>query len=210
MKKYIDYEKMPRKYLYNLFREMDLPYVGITANIDVTEVYNRCKQCQYSFFKTIMYLITKTCNSIKEFRYRFYEDKIVEYDIVHPSYTLMVKEDAFNYCTVLYTEDFQKFCDNAAAKEEKLQGNTDIYHEKDLENLIYLTCVPWVSFTDVFNPINIASEDASPRIAWGKYREEGDKLIMPVSVLANHAFIDGYHLGIFFKNLQTYCTNFAN
>ena len=56
-----------------------------------------------------MYLVSKVCNTIKEFKYRFENNQIVEYDIVHPSYILKVQEDAFNFCTVPFTLDFNTF-----------------------------------------------------------------------------------------------------
>lgn len=92
--KVVDIEKKSRRNIFKLFKEMDYPYVGITANVDVTKLVIYCKQEKYSFFKVFMYLVSKVCNTIKEFKYRFENNQIVEYDIVHPSYILKVQESS--------------------------------------------------------------------------------------------------------------------
>ena len=33
--------------------------------------------------------------------------------------------------------------------------------------------------------------DSNPRITWGKYAQEGERVTMPVSLLANHALVVG-------------------
>ena len=78
-----------------------------------------------------MYLVSKVCNTIKEFKYRFENNQIVEYDIVHPSYILKVQEDAFNFCTVPFTLDFNTFYECAISESNKLMGNINLDHEEE-------------------------------------------------------------------------------
>ncbi len=42
----------------------------------------------------------------------------------------------------------------------------------------------------------------SPIINWGKYRGEGGRLLMPVSVRMNHAVADGYLIANVFRLLE--------
>ncbi len=206
--KIIDIEKKPRRYLYNLYKEMDYPYVGFTANIDVTNVYQYCKKNELSFFYTMMFLVAKICNEIEEFRYRIHADQVVDYEIIHPSYTILIEEDAFNFCTVPYTECFEKFYSTAIQKAKMLKGNLDIYHEDDRDDLIYITCIPWISFTHVLHPVNIKSSETIPRIAFGKYFDVQERKIMPVNVQANHSLIDGFHIGKFYRLLNEAIDNY--
>jgi chloramphenicol O-acetyltransferase type A len=46
--------------------------------------------------------------------------------------------------------------------------------------------------------------DSVPRISWGKYFEQGRQVMMPLSVQAHHAFVDGRHMGAFFTGLQNH------
>lgn len=41
-----------------------------------------------------------------------------------------------------------------------------------------------------------------PRIVFGKYIREGDKVKMPLSIQRNHALVDGWHLGLFYRNFE--------
>ncbi|MCM1236902.1 MAG: chloramphenicol acetyltransferase [Ruminococcus flavefaciens] len=205
----IDIENYSRKNIYKLFRNMDYPYIGFTVNVDVTDLILYCKENKLSLFKVVMFLVSKTCNSIKEFKYRFLDEKVVEYDIVHPSYTLMVKDDAFNFCTVLFTEDFKEFNQRAIDESNKLIGNLNLDHEDDRSDLIFISCIPWISFTHVLHPIGLCPTDSIPRVAWGKYFEQGNRIFMPVNVQAHHALMDGFHIGIFYQKLDNEIEQFV-
>jgi chloramphenicol O-acetyltransferase type A len=46
-----------------------------------------------------------------------------------------------------------------------------------------------------------------PRIAWGKFVTEGDRVIMPLNVQVHHGLIDGLHAGRFYETVQTYLSD---
>jgi chloramphenicol O-acetyltransferase type A len=52
------------------------------------------------------------------------------------------------------------------------------------------------------HPLKLSPPDSVPRFAWGKYRQEGDKIIMPLSVQGHHAVMDGLHAGKFYEEFQ--------
>ena len=202
--KYIEMENSPRKNIYNLFRQMDYPHFNLCANVDVTELYNYASKYSLSFFKTMMFFVSKTANEIKEFRYRIQGENVVEYDTVHPSYILLTKEDAFNFCTVEFKDDFIEFYSEAVRTAKELQGNIDLEHEPERDDLIFITCTPWISFTSIMHPAHMHPVDSLPRIAWGKYFDEGPRKKMPLAVQAHHSLIDGLHVGKYYTLLQEY------
>ena len=51
--------------------------------------------------------------------------------------------------------------------------------------------------------------DSNPRITWGKYQEEGRRAPLPVTLLANHALVDGLHISQFFDGLNRELAAFA-
>ena len=53
-------------------------------------------------------------------------------------------------------------------------------------------------------------DDAIPRINWGKYVECDGRWKLNISFTANHRFIDGYHIGLFFKRLQLLIDDLGN
>ena len=72
------------------------------------------------------------------------------------------------------------------------------------DDLLYMTSIPWVSFTSVMHPLDLHPVDSVPRFAWGKYFKESDLLKMPLSVQAHHALMDGIHAGRFYTIVQDY------
>jgi chloramphenicol O-acetyltransferase type A len=58
-----------------------------------------------------------------------------------------------------------------------------------------------VSFTGMVHPL-FGSGDSIPRLAWGKFYEEGGRLQMPLNVQVHHALLDGVHVSRFFLSVQ--------
>lgn len=202
MKKYIDIESWPRKEQYKLFKKMDYPHFSICANVDITKMYSFVKSNDISFFRAILFLTSKIANSITEFKYRMEGDKVAQYESVHPSFTFLTQSEVFSFCNVDYTNDFQLFLERVEEKIKLLNGKINIEDEPNRDDRVFITSMPWVSFTSVTHPINISSVDSIPRIAWGKYFEENGRLKLPVSVQVNHSLMDGIHVGKYYSLLQ--------
>lgn len=202
MKKYIDIESWPRKAHYKLFKEMDYPHFSICANVDITEMYSYIKEKDISFFKAMLFFTSKIANNITEFKYRMEDDKVAQYDFVHPSFTFLTQPEVFSFCSVDYTEDFQCFLKRVQEEIKLLNGKVNLEDETNRNDRIFITSMPWVSFTSVTHPINLSPSDSIPRIAWGKYFEENGRLKLPFSVQVNHAMMDGLHVGKYFSLLQ--------
>lgn len=207
MKKNIDIESWPRKAQYKLFKQMDYPHFNICANVDITEMYSYIKTKEISFFRAMIFLTSKTANKITEFKYRMEDDKVVQYDSIHPSFTFLTQPEVFSFCHADYTDDFQCFLERVEEQIEQLNGKVDVKDEPNRNDRVFITSMPWVSFTSVTHPINLSPSDSIPRIAWGKYFEENGKLKLPVSVQVNHALMDGLHVGKYFSLLQDILDN---
>jgi chloramphenicol O-acetyltransferase type A len=199
---YLNTEDYPRSKHYQLFRQMDYPHFNICANIDITGLQPFLHEHQQSFFKTMVCLSTKAANDIKEFRYRIRTDKVVIHDRVDPSFTVLTTADVFSFCTVPYQTIMAKFYHEIAERMTAIQGQVCVEDEPGRDDLLYITSIPWISFTSVSHPINLNSVDSIPRISWGKFFEEGGKIKLPLSVQVHHALMDGLHVGRYFQDLQ--------
>jgi len=65
-----------------------------------------------------------------------------------------------------------------------------------------VTSFPWAKYTMATNAYNLDKKDSIPRIAWGKYELENDKIMMPFSIEVHHALVDGLHVGRLIQNIQ--------
>ncbi len=202
--RYIDMQTWSRRKHSELFSAFDHPHSGLCANADLTTFYPVVKQRGYSITVAIVYVLARAANAIPEFRYRIRAGAVVEHEIVHPSTTILVAEDLFSFCTLDYIEDFSEFAARAAEKIAYVQENPTLEDEPGRDDLLFMTAIPWVSFTSVMHAMNLDPADSVPRFAWGKFFEEGNTLKMPLSVHKHHALVDGIHVGRFYAQVQDY------
>ena len=202
--RYLDMETWPRREHFKLFNAYEHPHFGITANVDLTAFYPVVKQRCISFTVAMVYVISRASNAIAEFRYRIRAGQVVEHEIVHPSFTILVDEDVFSFCTIDYVEDFPEFAAIAAKGIEDVKEHLTLEDEPGRDDLLFMTAIPWVSFTSYRAPMPLHPGDSIPRYAWGKFFQDGDSLKMPLFVEVHHALIDGAHVGKFYTAVQDY------
>lgn len=205
--KYIDTENWKRKDHYNYFKQLDYPHFNICGNLDITNFYKYIKENELPFFISFLYAAVKTANNIEEFKLRIREDMVIEHDTVSPSFTVMTEDEVFSFCTSDFKAEFKDFKTGTLKEIEKVKNNVNIDDEPGRDDLLYITSIPWVSFTNITHPINMNPVDSIPRISWGKYFTENNKIKIPLSVQVHHALVDGVHVGQYFNLLQEISSN---
>ena len=97
-----------------------------------------------------------------------------------------------------------EFNEEARKRSTAQQFFLDTSQETD--RVIYFSCLPWVDLTALTNERDFSSPDSKndsiPRIAWGKYIQNGDRLELGISIEVNHRLIDGFHIGQFVQRLE--------
>jgi chloramphenicol O-acetyltransferase type A len=200
----IDMQTWPRREHFKLFSAFNHPHAGFCANVDVTAFYPAVKQRGISFTVATTYAIARAANAVPEFRYRIRGEEVVEHEIVHPSITFLTGEDLFSFATFEYIEDFSLFAARAAEQIAHVQDHRTLEDEPGRDDLLFMTPIPWLSFTGVMHPMQLHPGDSVPRIAWGKFFEEGKLVKMPLAVQGHHALMDGIHMGRFYAEVQDY------
>lgn len=199
----IDKGSWPRRKHFEFFSQLDHPHFALCANVDLTDFRARVKENGFSFTVALVYTLTRVANAIPEFRYRIRGNEVVEHDLVHPSFTVLADEDdLFSFCTIDYREDFPAFADSAAEQIAHQRANPLIANEVGRDDLLYMTALPWVVFTGLMHPIHLNPPDSIPRIAWGKFFQESERVKMPLGVQAHHAVMDGLHMGRYYEQVQ--------
>lgn len=201
MKK-IDIGNWKRKKHYEFFKNQDYPHFNICANVDITKLIKHLKNSNKSFFLAVIYLTARAANEIESFRYRMRGDEVIVHEKVNPAFTIMSEDEVFNFCGADFDLDFNKFHEVAKTNIKCSMNDLKIEDEEGVDDIIYMTSLPWVSFTSVTHPIHMTPVDCIPRIAWGKYFNDGDKIMMPLSVQVHHSLMDGLHVGRYFERLQ--------
>lgn len=205
--KYIDLENWKRKGHFDFFHRMDYPQYNICMDIEVTNLVAFTKQHGLSFYYSMIYAATSAINEIENFKYRIREDQVVLHDKIHPSFTDMnadQQDELFKFVTVDLEGDIFAFEKTTKATSQSQQDYFAVEKLTGRDDLIYITCIPWISFTHLSHTISLNKNDSVPRISWGKFYKQGDKTVLPFSVQVNHALVDGIHIGKYIDRLQEF------
>ncbi len=203
--KIIDIENWNRKEHFQFFSRMDYPQYNICMDIDISNFLNFIKKKKISFYYSMIYAASTILNKIENFKYRIRENEVILHDRIHPSFTDMNEnDDLFKFVTIDLLGDIATF--EKTAKKSSVSQKEFFELEKlaGRDDLIYITCIPWISFTHISHTISLNSNDSVPRISWGKYFKRDGKTWLPFSVQVNHALVDGFHIGKYIEELQNY------
>ena len=200
----IDMRNWPRREHFNTWIKFDQPHFGMSVNVDLTSFYPYVQKRDFSFTVGIVYMMAHVANEIPEFRRRIRGEDVIEHDLVHPSITLLTDDDLFSFCTFKYSQDISEFAPHATEMMAYIKDNPTLQDEPGRDDLLFMTAIPWVSFTSFDHPMHLSPPTSVPMFAWGRYFNQRERLKMPLSVHGHHAIMDGIHIGRYFQKLQDY------
>ncbi len=199
--KIIDMNCYARRSHYEYFMGLAYPYLGCTVNVDITGFLQSLKSEKRSFFLSFLYHAVNAANSIPEMRQRLYESGIIEFDSCCSSHTVARADGTYGYCKLCCDMPIEEFLPYAQIKQNEAKSNSGLDEHDDALSLYFISSTPWISYTYVTQPVPYPA-DSNPRITWGKYFEQNGRTLIPVSLLCNHALMDGMHLGKFYEELE--------
>ncbi|MCX6093754.1 MAG: chloramphenicol acetyltransferase [Candidatus Bipolaricaulota bacterium] len=200
--RWINLKHWPRREAFELFRGFGFPYFNLTADVDVGPLREAVRARGATFTVALVYVLARAANEVPEFRQRMRGEGVIEHAAVHPSITVLGDDGTFRFVTLRYEEAFGPFAADAKLCIERARRAESLWSEPDRDDLLFMTAIPWVSFTGMIHPVPLDPPDSVPRIAWGKFRDVGGRLAMPLNVQAHHALIDGVHLGRYFEEVE--------
>ena len=103
---------------YNYFRTLAYPYVGVTAQVDITPLRARVRAEGLPFFLSLLYVTSRAANSIPEMRQRLRLDGIAEYDLCPTSHTVSLGDGRYCYCMLRADRPFEAFLPAAMQAQE--------------------------------------------------------------------------------------------
>ncbi len=198
----VEIEGWNRRSAYRFFREFEDPFFNMTAQLDVTALDRLCREEGLSFSISALYFSQLTANSIDEFRIRLLDGRPVKYDLVEATQTILLENESFGFCYFPWKERLREFNSEGRRMVEEYRRLATFDVENDRIDLIYYSVIPWVSFTSFKHASRFDRTQTVPRIVFGKKFENSGMVCIPVSVEANHAVMDGLHVGRYFERLQ--------
>ncbi|MBA2525442.1 MAG: chloramphenicol acetyltransferase [Pyrinomonadaceae bacterium] len=203
MGRYLDVTTWARRDLFEFFGGYTNPYFNICTRLDVTRLLEILRaRPETSVSLTYHYFALRAANEIEPFRYRLKDGKVFVHDVVHGGTIVLLPNQSFNFAYFDYEEDFAKFIVEAERATKAAQRSDATFSPSPSEDRIHFSVLPWVSFTSFAHARNTGRADSVPKIAFGKFSRENDRILLPISVEVHHALMDGLHVGRFLTRLE--------
>ena len=191
---------------FEFFNRMNHPHHNVTVPVALGDLPAVFRQQGLRFTEGILYWICRTANEVPRFRWRIRGEDIWEHDAVHPSVTVKTAaSETFSFCTLEYDRSISAFVQNFRQERKRMQTEPKFADEEGRDDLLFLSSLPWFSFTGLQHAMPYHPTDSVPRITWGKtYSDHRDELRLPLNVQVHHAVVDGAHVGQFFQQLEKF------
>lgn len=202
----------PRKAHFDHFRHAPNPHVGVTVDVDVTELVQLCREKGWSFYLAFIRVADQAANAVPELRRRIRGDRVLEYERCGTSHIELLENGAYCYCTLRHdpTQSWEDYMRYAVAQREQARAGASIEEDEDVESLLFITSLPWLHYSAFVQPTG-GPEDCNPRISWGKYTpDDHGRLMMPVTILCHHSLVDGLQLAAFYRELEAQLKGISN
>ena len=201
----IDMTKNPRSGQFAYFRQMLFPFAGVTAEVDITDFAAR-RQGR-PFFLSFLYAVVRAANAVPQLRRRIRGDTAVEYSQCDSSHTVALPDGSYCYCRLNCRQSFARFLPYAQAEVERTKAAPCIDDGEDGDSLLFVSSLPWLSFTGLSLPLPQPA-DSNPRITFGRFFSQGERVLLPVNLTVHHALADGLHVARFFAELERRAAEF--
>jgi chloramphenicol O-acetyltransferase type A len=199
--KHLDLNTWKRKQHFAHFKDFKDPYFAVTIPFDVSKAYKFAKSNAISFFAKYLHDCLRAINEVDELKLRIEKDKVVKFDTIHASATLMREDNTYALSYIHFNLELFQFIKNIEAEKLRIKRTNDFYPPENKLDCIHCSALPWINFSGHKEPVS-GQIDSVPKFAFSKTFKNEDKLVMNVAVNVNHALVDGYHVGIFAEKFQ--------
>lgn len=203
MAEYLDLANWSRRELFDFFIGYANPYFNVCVKVDITNFLALVRGLPgVRISAALHYFALRVANDIEPFRYRLKDDKVIVYEVINGGTTVLLPNESFAYAYFDYQVDFDKFVSDMGTAVDEVRTSTGPLKPTMRDDVIYHTTLPWISFTSFAHARTRGRGDSIPRIVFGKFTKENERLLLPISVEVHHALMDGLHVGRFLNRLE--------
>lgn len=192
-----------RKQHYEHFNAMNDPFFGVTVSLDVTRAYQFSKDRNLSFFGKYLHDCMNAINDVDALKLRIENEKVLKFDVIHASPTIMRTNKTFGFSFVEFDKDLGVFLKHLEVEKLRVLNSKELYPPTNSLDSIHCSALPWFSFLGHKEPVS-GLIDSVPKLAFGKVETKNNIKSMNVAIRVNHALVDGYDVGLFVEKFQYY------
>lgn len=205
MEHHVDLTQWPRQDHFQFFSGLSFPFFSVTPSLDVTNLRAYTKRHGLSFYYTLIYATVSAMNQLPDYLYKIRGAQIVRHDQLEPSFVVMDEDThLIKIVNVPLEGSLEEFCRRAAELADAQSSPFPDPQQEHRDDLVYLSCTPWFSFTSLTNEMDCNPDDSIPRITWGKYEQRDGRLTLPYAIQLNHRLLDGWHVAQLLQSVQEF------
>lgn len=201
----IDMNTWPMAQAFHYYTQMAPTTYTVNVTMDVTILRNALKKRGYKFFPAYLYLVTRAIGKQQELRIAVKDGILGYWDNLTPVYPQFhVDDKTTSLLWTEYDDCFQTFYERYVEDNAKCGNSHGILSSKGipLPNAYVISCIPWFTFNSFSLHNHGIKDHYVPSFEAGGFVESNGKIQMPLSITVHHATIEGYHLKVFFEELQ--------
>ena len=126
------------------------------------------------------------------------------YDRIHASATIGRPDHVFGFSFVKQHDELAAFVPATTTEIAAVQASQGLCMDgaTSRPDVIHLSAIPWVRFTDLTHARSFDHPDSCPKISIDQTYVEGAATLLPVSINVHHGLADSYHVGQFLAAFQ--------
>ncbi len=193
---YLDLAGWPRREHFEFYRDFEMPFWGLTTEVEVGPLVRRCADDGGSFFLRLLWCAQAAINQVEPLRMRRRGDRVWVHDVVHPGTTVLRSDETFGFVDLTYDADPERFeqIGRRALDRGKVPGPLTPNVGRD--DMVFYTSIPWVKLTAFHHARRVpAGEDSIPRVVFGRREDRPTGAVIAVAIDVDHALVDGLHVG---------------
>lgn len=179
--------------------------IYMTVEMDITTLYREIKARGLRLYPALIWCAAKSINDHKAFLYgRDEHGNIGIWNMVHPYYTVPRQDnpELFSMKCTTFSHDFKDFYEAFLLDYAGAERCGRLLCDEVLPpNICGITATPGIRFSS-FSFGGEPKEDFAPFTLYGKFRQVGEHICLPVSGEFSHAVNDGLHVSRFFSALE--------
>jgi chloramphenicol O-acetyltransferase type A len=184
----------PRRAHFEFYRRNPNPFYGVNFELDATRLRARARELGASTYAALVWAYHRALLPIDAFRTRVHGDDVVLYDSLRVGMTVPAPDRTFTFATLEWEDEARSFLERAGDAVARASRQVDLSGGA-APDFAYYTALPKVPFTS-FTHVALADPTAGqPEAAFGRFREQEGRTIVPVSVAVSHVYVDGADLG---------------
>ncbi|MBO6124203.1 MAG: chloramphenicol acetyltransferase [Methanobrevibacter sp.] len=180
---------------------------AMSARVNVEKLWKWCHENDKSFFVMSLSCLLNAVNSVPQLKRRIIDGKAIEYDYLEGVSPIMDEDnDIYREMRVRTPQEFNSILEwhdyvrelISDILEDGKEGFFCEMEERDMTNIVNMSCIPWVDFDMLTNCV-VDGRAVQPLVTWGKVNDDYE---MSVSITVSHIFVNGRELAYFYENAQ--------